>query len=595
MYETRIAKAQADLRALDLRGARLANGRTLTFLAFAVSLSLVIFERLPRWGFAIALAALGAYVALAITHGGVLRAVSYAQALLDLNRRGIARIDDAWHDFPRTGASLASPEHLYAADLNVVGRASLFQRLDETGTTLGEAKLAAWLLTLPASAEVVRERQACARELAKLLDFRQRLILEARVASAAKVDPEPFIQWASSPSHLDGFRWAYVVAHVLPPLTIAAGLMAAATDVSGLYFGVGLLAQIAVVFATRTRMAKVWAALSNSEQGFVRFEDTFAAIDGQSFTTLALVRARGAPEASVSRRLARFAYLLGFAELRHSGQMHPIINALCLWDIHFLFRLDAWREAHGKEARGWFEMLAHFEAWSALGGWAFEHPADAYPNVDDGDVHFVATQLGHPLLAHSVRNDVTLTGPGYALIITGSNMSGKTTLLRAVGLNHVMALAGLPVCATSLSTSLAQTLISMRVSDSLERGVSYFYAEVLRVRSVLNAARSNPKRCLFLLDELFMGTNTRERQVASVALLFALLDSGAAGAVATHDLALCDVATDRPTTVRNVHFQDSLVGGEMTFDYRMRDGVVETTNALEVLRRAGVELSLPSR
>ena len=176
-------------------------------------------------------------------------------------------------------------------------------------------------------------------------------------------------------------------------------------------------------------------------------------------------------------------------------------------------------------------------------------------------------------------------------MITGSNMSGKTTLMRATGLNTVMALAGLPVCASSMKVSRVQVLTSMRVHDSLERGVSYFYAEVQRIKTVLDTAKLHRDRCLFFLDELFMGTNAKERQIASRQLLLMLLDLGAAGAVTTHDLSICELAKERPETIRNVHFRDEVKEGEMTFDYKLREGVVQTTNALEVLRRAGVEIS----
>jgi DNA mismatch repair ATPase MutS len=270
--------------------------------------------------------------------------------------------------------------------------------------------------------------------------------------------------------------------------------------------------------------------------------------------------------------------------------MHPIINALTLWDLLVLFRIDRWREENGKGVRLWFESLAELEALSSFAAWHFERPEDAFPEIDDGPVHVEAVALGHPLLEAPVRNDVQLRGPGHAWVITGSNMSGKTTLMRATGLNVVMALAGLPVCAKEMKVSRVQVLTSMRVKDSLERGVSYFYAEVQRIKTVLDTAKTHRDHCLFFLDELFMGTNAKERQIASKQLLTMLLDLGAAGAVTTHDLSICELAGERPETIRNVHFRDEMKGGEMTFDYTLREGVVQTTNALEVLRRAGVQI-----
>jgi DNA mismatch repair ATPase MutS len=328
-----------------------------------------------------------------------------------------------------------------------------------------------------------------------------------------------------------------------------------------------------------------------SERGFVRFEQTFSAIDAQRFTAPSLVALqKGLQDGpSVTSRLVAFTRLLGFAELKNSGQLHPLINALTLWDVHVLFRVDRWRETNGKGVRGWFEALAQLEALSSFATWHFERPFDVFPTVLDGDARLEATALGHPLLDTPVCNDVQLPSPGAALVITGSNMSGKTTLMRAMGLNTVMALAGLPVCAKAMTVSTLLPMTSMRLKDSLERGVSYFYAEVQRMKALLDGARAHPRGTLFLLDELFMGTNTRERQIASRQLMVMLLDLGAIGAVTTHDLSICELANERPL-VRNVHFRDEVHGDDMTFDYTLREGIVTTTNALEVLRRAGVPI-----
>ncbi|MEW6434263.1 MAG: DNA mismatch repair protein MutS [Myxococcota bacterium] len=591
-YEAGVVRRTEELRRLDRRGAWLANGRTVTFVAFAGLLLAVLFEKVPRVGLLGALAALAGYVALAIVHARVLRDEAKAKVLKALNERGLARLDGTWHAFPETGAELLPEGHLYGADLDVVGQGSLFQRLDDTGTKAGERQLADWLLTAAPDAATVKARQDALKELAPKLDFRQALITEARLAGKDKADPSRFIAWAEGPSPLDRIRWAYPIAHVLPVFTIGAGLLSANDVISALPFWVGLAAQVGIVFATRVPLGRMWEALTVGERGFIRFEETFKAIDAERFDAplLQALKAGLSEGPPVSERLRAFARLMGFAELRNAGQLHPIINALTLWDILFLFRIDAWRATHGRGVRRWFDALAQLEALSSFAAWPFERPQDPWPEVDDGPVHLEATALGHPLLDAPVRNDVTLPGPGHAWVITGSNMSGKTTLLRAMGLNTVMALAGLPVCAGSLKTSRVQVMTSMRVKDSLERGVSYFYAEVQRIKKLLDTSQAHRDRCLFLLDELFMGTNTKERQVASRQLLLLLLDAGAAGAVTTHDLSICELAGERPDRVKNVHFRDQITDGEMTFDYRLRDGVVTTTNALEVLRRAGISV-----
>jgi hypothetical protein len=589
-YEDGVRRHTEALARADRQGAVLAHLRTVAFLGLAALGLAVIFEKVPRWGLVGTVAFLAAYVALATVHARVLREEALSKVLLALNRRGLARLDGAWREFPERGAELLPENHLYGGDLDVVGQGSLFQRLDETGTRAGERQLAEWLLTPAPDAATVRARQQALRELAPKVDFRQALIAEARLAGRDKADPARFIEWAEGPSPLDGIRWAYPIAHVLPLITLPAGLLAASDVIGALPFWLGLAAQVVIVFATRQPLGKMWEALVLGERGFVRFEGTFRAIDAQSFEAplLRALKAGLSDGPPVSQRLAAFSRLMGFAELKASGQLHPVINALTLWDVLVLFRLDAWRAAHGRGVRRWFDALAQLEALSSFASWPFERPQDCWPEVDDGPVHLEAKDLGHPLLERAVTNDVAFPAPGHGLVITGSNMSGKSTLMRAVGLNTVMALAGLPACASSFRVARVQVMTSMRVKDSLERGVSYFYAEVQRIKTLLDTAKAHRDRCLFLLDELFMGTNTKERQVASRQLFLMLLDQGAAGAVTTHDLTLCEVARERPDRVKNVHFRDQIIDGEMTFDYRLRDGVVQTTNALEVLRRAGI-------
>jgi hypothetical protein len=594
IYLQRVTDARAALARLDAHGARLANLRLLTFLGAAALAIASVFGKLPSWGYLGALASMGIYVALAVKHAAVVRQERTANTLLSLNERGLARLRGQWRDFPSQGEKYRTEGHLYAADLDVFGHGSLFQRLDETSTQAGEKLLAQWLLAPAASAASIIERQKALKELAPQVDFRQRLVSETRQVVAQKADPSRFIRWVENGSSIGSFKWAFALAHLLPLLTFGLWLGVQGRLLLDWVPYVGLGLQIAVVVITSPKLASMYAQLSMGEQGFIQFEATFEAIDAQRFSDPLLQKLKaglstGGP--SVSQRLKRFERLHGFASLRSAKEVHWLINALFLWDLHFLFRIERWRTELGSGVRGWFDSLSQLEALSSLATWAYENPECPWPEVDDGPVHYEAQAMGHPLLDNPVRNDVLLSGPGHALVITGSNMSGKTTLMRSMGLNAVIALAGMPVTAQALKLSLVQVVTSMRVKDSLERGVSYFYAEVQRIKAVLDAARANREKTLFLLDELLMGTNTRERQIASRELMRLLLATGAAGALTTHDLSLTELANDPGVKVRNVHFRDEEKGGEMTFDYVLREGVVETTNALEVLRRAGVDIA----
>ncbi|MBF5042656.1 DNA mismatch repair protein MutS [Aggregicoccus sp. 17bor-14] len=591
VYTARLAAAKEQLARLDRLSARFANARALAFVADAACAVLVLLERLPkRGGWAAAAALLVGYGVLAALHHRVFLREERARRLVALNERGLARLSGAWHAFAERGERFLSPAHLYAPDLDVFGQGSLFQLLNETATRAGEARLAAWL-SGPAPAAEVAERQGAVRELAPLLPFRQELCVEAHAVARDKADPGRFIAWAEGSSELGPLRWAPPVALVLPLLTLLAFVLGRLGVLPPGLWWAGLLLQLGVVLLTRGRLGAAAQALSEGERDFMRYAPLFARVEAQAFTHPALRRlqeglgADGGPP--VSHRLARFSRVYALVEMRHN-QFHPLFNLLTLVDVHALFALERWRTHHGRQVRGWFEALAQLEALGCLAGLAHDRPGFSFPEVQEGEARAVARGLGHPLLEAPVLNDVSLPSPRHALLVTGSNMSGKTTLLRALGANTVLALAGAPVCAGALELTSMQVLTSMRVKDSLERGVSYFYAEVQRLKSVLDAAQAAGGRALFLLDEILLGTNTRERQLASREVLRLLLATGAIGGVTTHDLSLTALADEPGSHVVNVHFRDHLEQGQMVFDYRLREGVVDTTNALRVLRMAGI-------
>jgi hypothetical protein len=588
-YQQRRDAAAVELKALDARSALLANLRTLFFLAALVLAGITVFKPLPSWGWFAAGGSMAVYVLLARVHDRVVRREERARMRLSLNERGLARLDGGWHKFPERGDRFLDPAHLYAPDLDVFGQGSLFQLIDETATRAGEEQLAGWLST-PSPIDQVRARQGAVKELAPQLDFRQSLVIESRLAARAKADAGRFIAWAESPPLLDSVRWALPLAFALPLLTAALYFFEGQGPIPPAAYWAGIFLQLGVIGATRGAMARYWDLVSLGESGFVRFEGTFGVLESQRFEHPLLVKLRAGLDTSgppVSARMHAFSRRYGFGELRQSGQFHAVINLLLLWDLHALFALERWRKVNGAHVRRWFEALAQVEATAALAGFAHDRPGYAFPELVDEGVRFEARAMGHPLLEKPVLNDVSLVGPGAGWLITGSNMSGKTTLLRAMGLNAVMAQAGMPVCAQSLKLSQLSVLTSMRVKDSLERGVSYFYAEVQRIKAVLDGAAAARGRALFLLDELLLGTNARERQIASREVLRLLLEQGAIGAVTTHDLALTESAG---AGVRNVHFRDQLIDGKMAFDYQLREGVVDTTNALRVLALAGIAL-----
>ena len=583
------ARAEATAQALDRRMAALANLRVMTFLAAAAFVLATVFHRLPIWGYLPALAAALAYGALAFWHGRLLQSEARARAVAEYHRRGEDRLTGAWHSHPPGGTPLERlAEHPYAADLDVFGHGSLFQLLDEAATAHGEQRLAAWL-SAPASPEEVLHRQVQVRELAQRPGFRRDLSVEGRVGGNARVSPTAFLAWAESPPSLDRVRWLRPIAPIVPVLWAAIAALAAADSIPGEVPWLFLLLPVTMLAIARRGIQESSAGLELGQRGADRLAGALRRVEREPFTSpelRALAHGDGSgPAPSVAMR--RLAMLAGMAEQRRN-QLHVVLNVLTLWDLHVFFRLDDWRRRHGRSARGWLDRLADVEALACLGGYLHDRPDLALPDVQHTGPRFVATALAHPLLDAAVPNDVSLDGPGQLLLVTGSNMSGKSTLLRAIGLNTVLALAGGPVSARRLSLSQLHTWTSMRVQDSLEQGVSFFYAEVRRLKQVLEGAAAHPRAALVLVDEMLLGTNTRERRLASEEVLHLLIGTGCIGAVTSHDLSLAELALSPGNPLVPVHFQDLLEDGRMRFDYTLRSGVVKSTNALRVLALAGI-------
>jgi DNA mismatch repair ATPase MutS len=287
--------------------------------------------------------------------------------------------------------------------------------------------------------------------------------------------------------------------------------------------------------------------------------------------------------------LERLDRILGWFGVRNSETAHPPLNLLLLWDIHCVVALERWQRDSGRRLRGWLEALGQLEALCSLAALAHDRPELTFPELVDGPAQLRATALGHPLLPPQVRvdNSVALPGPGRALLVTGSNMSGKSTLLRSIGLASVMAFAGGPVCARAFSVSALSVYTSLRVNDSLADGVSRFYAELQRLRAMLAAARG-PRPVLFLVDEILAGTNSHERGVGARWLLAELLRAGAVGAISTHDAALCQLPPELMAHVEQAHFREHVAEDRLAFDYRLRPGPVQSGNALRLMRSLGL-------
>ena len=618
-YLSRLQARRAARDILGVADARFSYARLSTF-AIGVVIALLVWRAGIAFWWLLAPAAL--FLWLVRRHDQVLRARDVAARSIAFYERGLARLEDRWVGTGEPGDRFRDDRHVYANDLDLFGRASMFELLSLARTRTGEDLLARWL-TAPAEASEIRARQEAVEELSPALDLRERLALAGADVRAA-VHTDRLLAWARSPmtgrSELQAFTWLF---------TAVALAAIAYVAVTGTWWQLGGVVVLqAVVFGRlREQMDAIVSgvdrdgaaefvgdALTHRALDLAVVGDLLKHLEREQFQSsrLAFLRSRltaeGLPASQIIRRLQRL------SEIRDSSKnlvLFPLVlflmgylePALVLGSLqqlvapHVALAVDRWRRQHGGQVPGWLEAVAQFEALSSLSSYRYEHVEDPFPEIVSSDgaaasgAVFEGQQLGHPLIpaAGMVRNDVHLTSDRQLLVVSGSNMSGKSTLLRTVGINAVLALAGAPVRAASLRISPLAIGATLRIQDSLQEGRSRFYAEITRIREIADLARG-PVPVLFLLDELFHGTNSHDRLVGAAGVLRSFLERGAIGLITTHDLALTAVADELSAHAANVHFEDWLEGNDIRFDYRMKPGPVTRSNAIALMRAVGLDI-----
>jgi CBS domain-containing protein len=530
------------------------------------------------------------FVGLAILHARVQLRIDRTRRARQLYERGMARLDAKWAGSGPDGARFLDG-HPFARDLDLFGPASLFQLLHTARTEAGEDVLAAWL-SAGSGLVGIRARQEAVAELVPKIDFREDLAV-----LAAETDVGRTGAWAA---------WAAAAPAGLTPLhAIVHGLCAAVCVlVAVLVWWEKIPASLLVLWILiQTGISAIWgkqvhlvvSRVDTAAHDLALLAGLLARIEREPAVAPCLRALRDAlitEGVPPSRRIARFERLVAFLDQSTRNQLFVPIAFFLLLRAQAAVAIDGWHAAHGRAIAEWLRVVGEMEALSALATFAYEHPADPFPVLVESAAVFDATALGHPLIDEkaAVRNDVRLGGTHpRALIVSGSNMSGKSTMLRAVGVNVVLALAGAPVRAASLTLSRLAIGATIRVDDSLQAGQSRFYAEILRLRSIVDEARG-ARPLVFLLDEILGGTNSYDRRIGAEAVLRVLVDSGAIGLITTHDLALTELASRLGPRVDNVHFEDRIENGLMVFDYRMRPGVVERSNAIALMRTIGLEV-----
>ncbi len=588
-YSQRLEARRTMLAAKLRRSRNIWVARRILFVVIAVMAVLAFDDHISWWWIALPIVA---FIALMVLHQGLLGEVERLTRSVKFYERGLARLDDNWIGTGETGEQFADAAHLYAEDLDLFGKGSLFELLSTARTRAGEEKLAGWLKS-PAAVEEIRLRHSAVEELRSRLDLREDLALLGAEVRAG-VHTEEIEAWGKNKAV---FQLSQI--GVLTAVAAITGLLAVGTVAGWIAFGFRLPALVAILFLLlfygryRQQVAEVISAVERPVRDLDLLAEILERLEREPFDSpkLAQLRARldteGLPPSRQIAKLHRLVEVLGWTK----NQFFAPIAFLLLLPAQVAFGVERWRQISGSHISEWLDAVGEIEALNALANFAFERPQNPFPEIVENETCFEGQALGHPLLPESrcIRNDVRLDDERRLLIVSGSNMSGKSTLMRTVGINVVLALAGATVCARRLRISPLAIGASIHILDSLQTGASRFYAEITRLKQIVELTeRELP--LLFLLDEILSGTNSHDRRIGAEAVVRGLVERGAIGLVTTHDLALTRIADTLGNRSENVHFEDRLENGQMIFDYRMRPGVVQRSNALELMRAVGLEV-----
>jgi MutS domain V len=586
-YANRLAQRQARAAQLQLKHLWLGNARIAVFIGM-IALWLIVGRKGAPSPFLLYSPVI-LFFFLVFAHRRVVRAMTTIKRAVAFYNRGISRMEDRWAGSGETGDEFKDPLHLYAEDLDILGAGSLFQLLSTARTKMGNQCLSRWLLT-HAAIEEIQDRQLAVAELNHKLDLREEL---AVIGESARIsaDPEMLARWSHEESGLKSGAWWAAVLAVASVAALVYGVRASHWTP----FVLSLLINGEMTFRFRHRLEKIFAGISETHRNLDLLAELLKRIEAEKFDSPALQQLHAlliTQGQTPSACIARLDTLGDLDDSRHNWFVR-LLDIPLLYSLQIGFALERWRHKYGSGIENWLRVAGEIEALASIAAYAHEHPQDPFPEFATAEegACLEGESLGHPLLPADkcVRNDVVLGGKSQVLLISGSNMSGKSTYLRIVGINTVLAMMGAPVRASRLRLSRVAIGASMRVSDSLQKGISHFYAEIKRLRQVVDLAAEQPT--LFLLDEVLHGTNSRDRRIGTEGVLRTLIRNVAIGMVTTHDLALTSLEEVFPDRVRNAHFQERFEDDKLSFDYRLRPGVVTTSNGLELMKSIGLDVS----
>lgn len=580
---------------------------TLRLLLFGGAVAAVI----GLWGqgtpmYAVTAACLLPFLLLVKYHNRLFLRKDYQEKRLEVNRQELAALDQDTSAFD-DGKEFADPAHPYTYDLDVFGPRSLFQYVNRTCTRLGREQLAGWMACHLDKQEPILRRQEAVQELAAKPSFRQRFRILGLLNKGQAADRAELLEWAQSPVR---YRNRNLLRR-LPHMVTAVNLLCLAGVVTGVLpgnvWGVLWFGIVVASFAFTRQITKVQSVYGQKLRILGTYAKLLQTMDDEPMEAPLLRAVKdkiGGDRRQASQAIRRLVKLMNELDQRNNYLMYTVLNGCFFWELWQIMRIEAWKEVHAGELPHWLEAIGEMDALCSLGTFAYNHPEGySYPDIlgdtntgtDNTETPFqlVAETMGHPLIPHDrcVCNDIRMSRRPAFIIITGANMAGKSTYLRTIGVNYLLACIGAPVCAARMSLYPARLMTSLRTTDSLSDNESYFFAELKRLKSIIDRLQSG-EQLFIILDEILKGTNSADKQRGSFALVQQLMRLRANGIIATHDLLLGTLKDRFPDCIDNFRFEADITGDELTFSYRLRPGVAQNMNACFLMKKMGIAVDL---
>lgn len=579
------------LQRLNRRKNRIGWGRLASAVA-AIALPIWLWPQ-GWWIVLLAAAAcLAVFLRLLVLDVQTTAALDNATRLLQINRSEISILQHRFTQFP-DGSRLMPAGHPYAADLDIFGRSSLYQLLNRTSSEQGNETLARWLLAPSPVSELVLRQQAV-QELSLLTRWRQQWQAYGQTEGITRSTEQKLLQWIQAPIHFTG-KPAWRILRVAVPLILFSLLALNITAIlpAAIFWGVTFLFFI-LTGAFSRKITPLYDQLNKVAPETGTLYLSMKWIESQAFESPLLQQLQQACQhnhGQASAAIRELKAILDRFDLRLNPLVFFFLNTFLFWDLHQVLLLEQWKTRHRPQVQQWFHTLAEMEALCSLATLRFNNPTWCFPVFSSKPGTLITTALGHPLIEHRKRvcNDFSTGGTGQLSLITGSNMAGKSTFLRSAGINIVLAMMGAPVCASSFELYPVQACSSMRISDNLEESTSTFYAELKKLKYIIDAVNRG-ETIFILLDEILRGTNSADRHAGSKALIRQLLLHKATGMIATHDLELAKMADAFPGQLHNYHFDVQVAGDELYFDYKLKAGVCHSMNASLLMKKIGIEM-----